>query len=198
MDTISYRIKIPNSIVSKSFRIALEQRGNFFHNIRSAFKQELEVIFEEYGLCADSHTDLGSINFLKNKNFFEEKNIVKHTGYKKDISVEVDAKFCARYGHDDYSLKAINYTDGEICNFPSLLAVKEIINFSLGNILVFVKNKNYEISLDLEEGLNITGYTFDISSKKKKSYVCLLGIHFNSELILPIFKDFLIDCVHPE
>lgn len=146
----------------------------------------------------DSHTELGSTNFLKNRNFFEEKAIVKHTGHKKDIRIEIDARFCARYGHDDYSLKALNYTDGEICNFPSLLAVKETINFSLGNILVFVENKNYEISIDLEEGLNITGYTFDISSRKKKSYVCLLGIHFDSELLLPVFQDFLIDCVHPE
>ncbi|NMQ18391.1 hypothetical protein E4P82_03760 [Candidatus Competibacter phosphatis] len=121
-----------------------------------------------------------------------KKTIVKHTGYKKDIRIEIDAKFCAKYGHDDYSLKAINYTDREICNFPSLLAVKEITNFSLGNILVFVKNKNYEISIVLEEGLNITGYTFDISSKKEKShmYACLVFI-FYSELLLPIFQRFL-------
>lgn len=197
MNTTNYRIKIPNSIVSKSFRVALEQRGNLFHNIRLVFKRELEAIFEAHGLYVDSHAELGSTNFLRNNNFFEEKTIVKHTGYKKDTRIEIDAKFCARYGHDDHSLKAINYTDGEIYNFPSLLAVKEIINFSLGNILVFVENKNIEISIDLEEGLNITGYTFDISSKKKKSYICLLGIHFDSELLLPIFKDYLIDCVHP-
>lgn len=198
MSITNYRIEIPNSIVSKSFRIALEQRGDFFHNIRLAFKRELGAIFEKYGLYMDSHVELGFTDFMKNNSFFEEKTIVKHTGYKKDIRIEIDAKFCAKYGHDDYSLKAINYTDREICNFPSLLAVKEITNFSLGNILVFVKNKNYEISIILEEGLNITGYTFDISSKKKKSYVCLLGIHFYSELLLPIFKDFLIGCVHPE
>lgn len=198
MDATNYRIEIPNSIVNKSFRVALKQRGDFFHNIRLAFKQELEAIFQKHGLHVNADMEVGSTNFLKNENFFEEKVIIKHTGYKKDICIEIDAKFCARYGHDDYSLKALNYTDREFCNFPSLLAVKEIINFSLGNILVFVENKNYEISIGLEEGLNITGYTFDISSKKKRSYICLLGIHFNPELLLPIFKDFLIDCVHPE
>lgn len=198
MNTINLRITIPNNILRKSLLFALGQRGDFFHNIRLAFKRELEAIFHEHGVYLYSDAELGHINFLKNDNFFEEKIISKYTGYKKDIRIEIDAKFCARYGCDDYSLKAINYTDGEACNFPSLLAVKEIINFSLGNFLVFVKNENYGISIELEEGLNIAGYTFDISSRKKKSYVCLLGVHFDSKLLFPIFKDFLIGCAHPE
>lgn len=198
MNVTNYQIKIPNSIVSKVFRIALEQRGNFFHNIRLAFKRELETIFENHGLHVNSNTELSSANLLRNNNFIEDRIVTKYTGYNKDVLVKIDAKFCAQYGHDDYSIEAINYIDREFRNFPSLLPFKEITNYFLGNILVLVDNKNYGISISAEEGLNITGYTFDISSKKKKSYICLLGVHFSYELLLPIFKDFFTDCTHPK
>ena len=70
MNTINYRIEIPNSIVSKSFRIALVRKGDFFHNIRVVFKRELEEIFKEHGLYVDSLAELGYANFFKNNNFF--------------------------------------------------------------------------------------------------------------------------------
>ena len=73
MNKINYRIEIPNSVVSQSFRVALEQRGNFFHNIRLFFKRELEAVFEEHGLCVNTHAELGFTNFLKNINFFFRK-----------------------------------------------------------------------------------------------------------------------------
>lgn len=198
MNNQIYNIEIPNAIVSKSFSIALNKKGDFFHNIRWAFKKELEAIFQNYELVVNSSEILTYTNFLKNINFFEGTPIIKYAGQTKDSRIEIDAKFCARYGYDDHSLKAQNYTNGELCDLPSLLSVREIVNFSLGNFLIFIKNKNYKLNIILEDGLNVAGYTYDVSSKKKKSYVCLLGVHYKPDLLFPIFNEFLIDCAHPE
>ena len=189
-------IKIPKDIVDKSFRIALsypqKTRGNFFSDIRKAFKKEIEMIFEEQGILVNRNNSLGYTNFLKNKNFYDMDFITKFTGNREDISVTINADFCARYGHDDYSLQAINYIDREMTTLPSLLPFREVDNFSLGNIAILVENKNYQVALEIDEGIKLTGYTYDISAKKKKSYVCLLGVHFSRD----IFQEFIIDCQH--
>ena len=67
-------------------------------------------------------------------------SLIKLTGWKKDIKQELDMKFCAGYGHEDYSLTAINYIDRAYCELPSLLPFATAKEFSLGNILVLVQN----------------------------------------------------------
>jgi len=193
----SYRIRINNRIVENSFLVALRQRGNFFHNLRLAFKQELEAIFQDHGLNIDSGSKLVSANLEKNTNFVEKKIVTKYTGYNNDIKVNIDANFCAKYGHEDYSIDALNYIDREFRDLPSLLPFKVVKNFFLGNILVLVENGNYTVSIDSEEGVNIVGYTFDISARKRKSYICLLGVHFDYELLSSIFAAYLDNCTHP-
>ncbi len=197
MVTPNHQIFINNSIVEKSFRTALKQKGNFFNNLRLAFTYEIETIFENYGVHVYSGKTLAHANLEKNRYFYEENIVTKYTGSKSDKKVLIDARFCSKYGHNHYSIDALNYIDNQFRKLPSLLPFKQIENYFLGNIAILVENRDYTVSLEIEEGLNITGYTFDISSRKRKSYICLLGIHFNNELLSPIFEQNLDHCTHP-
>ena len=190
-----HEIIIPKAIVGKSFDNALrypkKTRGDFFNDVRRAFKEQVELVLEQQGIPVKPNSSLGSNNLLKNPDFFQIDPIRRFSGTNNDIPIEIDAKFCARYGHDDYSLGAINYITGGL---PSLHPFMKIDKFSLGNIAILVDNQDYQVSLKTEEGVKLTGYTYDISTKKKKSYICLLGIHFTQELILNVFKDKDIQC----
>ncbi|NMF57906.1 PDDEXK family nuclease [Pseudanabaena yagii] len=197
---MNYVIKIPKEIVEISFRNALSYpkitRGNFFSDIRKAFKAELETLFEKQGIIVNRNQSLGYTNFSKNSNLFNMSPITKVINSKKDILVKIDAVFCAGYGHDDYSLRAINYIDREMLALPSLLPFRAVENFSLGNIAILIENKNYQIAIETDEGINLAGYTYDISDRKRKSYICLLGIHFSKDIILNIFQESTIQCNH--
>lgn len=46
-----------------------------------------------------------------------------------------------------------------------------------------VKNENYTVELHTAAGIKIVGYSQHISSRKKKSYICLYGIRFEDGLI---------------
>jgi hypothetical protein len=194
-----YKIVIPSDIVAKSFDRASEypkkRRGNFFHDIRQAFQEQVELVLESQGISVKSDTSLGDTDLIKNVDFFELEAVKKFSGYKNDIPVEIDSRFCARYGHSDSSLGAINYLNRA---FPSVEPFKKIESFSLGNIAILVDNKDYHVTLETEEGIKLTGYTYSISKKKRKSYICLLGIHFTQALIADVFKNDGIDsCDHP-
>mgnify|MGYP006291484435 CR=1 FL=1 len=196
MNKPKYHVYLNNNIIEKSFSAALKKRGNFFSNVRLTFKREIELIFQEQGININSEKMLASSNLDKNHNIIEKKIVTKYTGYSNDTKIYIDSKFCAKYGHDDYSIKALNYIDREYCDFPSLLPFIKIENFFLGNILILVDNGNYKICIDTEQGLDIIGYTFDISAKKRKSYVCLLGVHFDHALLQALYNKYLQKCSH--
>ena len=185
-----HKIVIPTSIVDKSVDKALsknyETRGNFFHEIRAAFKKNLEEIFESSGLMTNHTGTLGYTNYLKQGVHRPLGSIIKYTGWNHDIKKELDLDFCAKYGHDDYSLEAINYIDRTKTSLPALSSLSGV--FSIGNILLLVENKDCEIELSLGEGIYSTGYAYHISKRKRKSYFCLFGIWFEPELIDSIIK----------
>jgi len=181
-------INIPTKIVEKTFELAVSKpvhiRGNFFHEIRSAFKKQVENIFIANGIEVYSHSSLGYINYLKNGKIFKEKAIIKNTGCNK--REELDLEFCAKYGHDDYSLAAVNYIDRTLCALPSLYPFSQRGVFSIGNILILVENDDYDPELSFNKGINLTGYSYHISKRKKKSYICLFGVWFDNEILSPI------------
>ncbi len=191
-----YQIKIPVNIIEKSINRALMQpvtsRGDFFHEIRVAFKQNMEKIFTDSGIAVNSSGTLGSINYIKNgvQKRWNSDSIIKYTGWDNDIKKELDFDFCAKYGHGDYSLKAINYIDRTSTSLPSLSSLSGV--FSVGNILILVENKDLEIELSLGDGIHSTGYSYHISKKKKKSYFCLFGIWFEPDIIDSIISNKLL------
>jgi hypothetical protein len=180
-------IEIPASIVKDAFSISLAQppmkRGSFFHDVRNAFKKQLGSIFSAYGICTFPESTLGYTKYLRDSRSVSGNSIIKHTGYHSDIKQELDMKFCAGYGHDDYSLKAINYLDRAFCELPSLQPFVKVKEFSLGNFLILVENGDYEINIAFGKGLRATGYAHQISPRKKKSYFCLFGVHFDNDLL---------------
>lgn len=180
-----YKIEIPNHIVESSIDLALSRpsgsRGDFFHEIRSAFKKHMEQIFESNGLSVNPKGTLSYTNYLKNGKFVRWNPIIKHTGWNKDIQQELDLEFCSRYGHDDYSLSAVNYIDRTPASLPALSSLSN--TFSIGNILLLVENKDCELEIALGDGVYSTGYAYHISKRKKKSYFCLFGISFRPDLI---------------
>ena len=180
-----YKIEIPNHIVESSIDLALSRpvgsRGHFFHEIRSAFKQHMEEIFESNGLSVNPKGTLSYTNYLKHGTSVRWNPIIKHTGWNNDNQKELDLEFCARYGHDDYSLSAINYIDRTPASLPSLSSLSD--TFSIGNILLLTENKDCELEITMDDGIYSTGYAYHISKRKKKSYFCLFGISFYPDLI---------------
>jgi hypothetical protein len=179
-----YKIVIPVSIIEKSIDVALSKkykiRGDFFHEIREAFKKNMEDIFESNGLIVNRTGKLSSAKYLEQGKHRQLGTIIKYIGWNKDIKIELDLEFCARYGHDDYSLEAIN------TSLPALSSLYGV--FSIGNILLLVKNDDYEIEISLENGIYSTGYAYHVSKKKRKSYFCLFGIWFEPKLINSIIE----------
>ncbi|ODS23649.1 hypothetical protein AB835_07540 [Candidatus Endobugula sertula] len=186
----AYEIEIPTNILEKSIDAALSRsamsRGDFFHEIRAAFKNNMEAIFEANGLPVNCNESLGHTNYLKQGKSVRWSPIVKYTGWNNDIKKELDLEFCSKYGHDNYSLRAINYIDRSPASFPALSSLSDI--FSIGNILLLVENKDCDVTLTLGDGIHATGYVHQISKRKKKSYFCLLGIWFSPDLINPLIQ----------
>ncbi len=188
--TTKYTVEIPISTIRDAFSISLAQspmkRGNFFCDVRNAFKKQLESIFNAYGIATYPESTLGYTNYLRDSRSVSGNNLIKFTGWHNDIKKELDMKFCAGYGHEDYSLRAVNYLDRAYCELPSLLPFTKVKDFSIGNILILVENRDYEIDVKLGEGLRATGYAHQISPRKKKSYFCLFGIHFDNDLLIDL------------
>jgi hypothetical protein len=88
-----YKIEIPPDIVEKSVDLALSKksdtRSNFFHEIRVAFKRNLEKIFESCGLPVNPVGTLGYTNYLKQGVHKKWKPITKYTGWKNYIKKEM-------------------------------------------------------------------------------------------------------------
>lgn len=178
-----HTVEIPSSIIREAFRISLAEpqikRGDFFHDVRNTFKKQIDSVFRAHGIVTFPESSLEYTNYLRDGRSVSGNSIIKFTGCHNDIKQELDMKFCAGYGHNDYSLKAINYIDRAYCELPSLLPFITVKDFSLGNILIPIQNGDYEIDVVFGKGLRAAGYAHIISPRKKKSWFCLFGIHFD-------------------
>jgi len=185
-----YKIEIPTHIIQDSINLALsrpiESRADFFHEIRAAFRKNMEAIFESNGLSINSKGILGYTNYLKQGVHSRWTPIIKYTGRNNDIKQELDLEFCSKYGHDDYCLSAINYIDRTPASLPALSSLSNV--FSIGNILLLVKNQDCKLEITLGDGICSTGYAYHISKRKMKSFFCLFGIWFKPELINSIIQ----------
>jgi len=139
---MKYQVEITSNVIQRAFEKALSfdanSRGNFFHDIRRSFKEEIEDLLIKQGIQVNKESFLGYTNLRSGK-------VIKVNPIKSKYNEELDIEFCSRYGHDDYSLRAINYIDGEYCELPSLLPFFKIEEFSIGNVKILVENGDYDI-----------------------------------------------------
>jgi len=190
------KVFVDKDIIQRTFEKALlneiEERGDLFQDVRRFFKKELEKIFIEHGVKVYRNVSLGNrANLISGKVVEKEPIIVKDWLTEEDK--KLDVKFCSKFGHGDYSLTATNYWN-DFHYFPSLWAFFKNDEFSIGNISVLVENGGYDIEIILWEGIKIVGYSYHITPRKKKSYVCLFGIRFKREALEPIFKKYYENC----
>lgn len=181
------KIALSSSIISDAARQALSllpaRRKNFFHDFRFAVRQQIALELGKQGIRAFVDVSISSINLLRGSRSVPGISLNRRTGWDNDIDVELDYEFCATYGHEDYSLQAINYLDQGYEHLPSLLPFREDREFSLGNLLLVVESGDYEVDLEFGEGLHVAGYCHQIATKKKKSFLCLLGVYFDAGLL---------------
>ena len=85
-----------------------KNRSNFFNDVRKAFNNQVAAIFEENGIATFRELNLGDTSYLRNSRVIPGDSIIKFSGWHNDIRQVLDFEFCARYGHDDYSLKVEN------------------------------------------------------------------------------------------
>ena len=76
--------------------------------------------------------------------------------------------------------------DGRPASLPALSSLSNV--FSIGNILLLVKNQDCKLEITLGDGICSTGYAYHISKRKMKSFFCLFGIWFTPELINSIIQ----------
>lgn len=186
---MKYEISLEGPIIKNAFTAVFSRdkrkRGNFFHELRQALKNEIENLLIEKGISINTNNTLENTNLLKGK-------IIPFNPIKIE-NEELDYTFCAKYGHKDYSLEAINwYTD--YVHFPSLLPFVKVKNFSIGNIAILVRNDDYEIKVRSSGPVQLVGYSQNISSKNRKSYICFLGIRFDHNYLSSILNKFFVDC----
>ena len=189
---MKYQIEIKSDIIQRAFEKALsfdaKSRGDFFHDIRRCFKEEIEDLSIKQGIQVNKESFLGEYTNLRSGKVIEVNTI------KNKYNKELDIEFCSGYGHGDYSLRAINYTDRDYCELPSLLPFFKLKEFSVGNIAILVENGDYDIEINTSDSIKIVGYSHHISSRKKKSYLCLFGIRFKYESLQPIFEKHYNNC----
>jgi len=185
------QILIPNPIIQRTFESALlpssQKRSTLFSDLRTVFKKEFEQLLCECGIEVYGNSFLAATNLIGSKSVELQPMII----YGERHGIE----FCSKYGHDDYSLEALNYTHPDYCKMPSLLPFAQINGFSIGNIAVLVANRDYEIEILTEGAVELVGYSYSISSKKKKSFIALFGVRFATDLLTPIIeKHQIINC----
>ena len=190
---MKYKIVVPTCVVRRSIELALsrpaESRGDFFHEIRAAFKEIIATASISCGLEASSTETPRPVNYLSKGVHHRWQPIIKNTGRNGHVKCKLDLEFCSRYGHDDYSLTAINYLDRALTHLPALSSLPGL---SIGNIMIQVENKDCELEIELGQGISSTGYAYHISRRKRKSYFCLFGVMFHPEFLRPIIERRLI------
>lgn len=164
--------------------ITIENRTNLFLDMRRLLSERIHSELEAHGIEIGASKISDSTNLL-GKDFKELTPIESPNGMFLDLG------FCARYGPDFYSLGAINYQFGLFSQYFSLQTFKQNKNFSLGNIVVPLRTKDFEFTVRESEQIKIVGYTVDNGPKKRKPFVSLIGIHFDHSSIIRMMDTLL-------
>ncbi len=100
----------------------------------------------------------------------------------------MDYEFALSYGVDSDSFASLNsyqacHTDeceSYTGTFDSYSRIKEP---SLGNFMFYVENDNYDVKIKTVGDISLIGYAFDISKKKRRSYIAFIGLYYKESLL---------------
>lgn len=162
-----------------------EQNTNLFKDLRKVFSNRVKEAIVFSGIHKVEHIDRISAKISDNGVLL---NPIP-TNYN---SQTLDIEFCSGYGIDYYSLTAINYLHGYYTELPSLDTFFKRKTFSIGNFGFLIPNGDYEIELLTNSSIKLVGYSSQISSKKKKSFVAILGVHFDENAMQEVFKKYYV------
>jgi hypothetical protein len=194
-----YEVKIPFEAVVRAFKNTLDlpinKRSDFFTDIRSQFRSKIQECLLEVGFPMRRGIK-GPPRLTKSAKINPLSPMKKLAGWKNEIPIELDAKFAAIYGADDYSLRAMNYLDRSACELPSLHPFLEIPEFTLGNFTFDAPNEDCDISVVCDEGIELVGLATEVSNRKRFSYIGLLGVRVDGKLLSEFLKSKVI-CDHP-
>ena len=87
-----------------------------------------------------------------------------------------DVTFASGYGFGAYSVTALNYLDGDLVRFDSLLPFIKCPSFSIGNLLFEVTRPLEQLDVDCDGSFSIAGYDLVSSPKGKKQHLCLYNV----------------------
>jgi hypothetical protein len=144
-------------------------------DLRLEFRKEVQRYIQAAGIPVRSDS-ISPPRLTKSAKLTALSPIRKMTGWKNEIQVELDAKFSAGYGADDYSLQALNYLERSACELPSLRPFLDTPDFTLGNFSFDAPNEDCDINVTCDDGLLLTGLAFEVSRRKRFSYFALLGV----------------------
>ena len=187
-DPIAYRDGMPIEVpvsrdhVRRAFMRAVDlastKRADFFADLRSMLRVSFEEAMVEAGVQParwDVRPQLSRARAVDS-----DTPIQHRAGYDRKL-VSLDAAFCAGYGIDDYSAKAINYLCGPHADLPSLRAFLDVDLFSAGNIVVPLTPGSAAVRFVPLAPMRIVGHVADTGPRKRKPYVAALGVHFERE-----------------
>ncbi len=176
--------------------VDIDKNGEWYINGKKLILSELDdAIFDDSGNLISSDGVLDGDTFIYNQ-LLESKNNklylnnvpVTEEDFYKEITIKKDEKvtfeFCNKYGIDGYSISALNYLNPEEDeDEESFNSFSHYKNPSLGNYLIYVENDDYDIEIKTSDGIQLVAYAYDISRKKRASYVGLLGLFINDEFL---------------
>jgi hypothetical protein len=87
-------------------------------------------------------------------------------------------------------MSAISYEHRPYGKLPALDTFIKRKNFSIGNFGFFVDNGDYDIEILQSNDVRIVGYSYQVGEKKRKSFIAILGVHFDYNSILQVAEKY--------
>jgi len=170
--------------------VNLKNRTNLFLDLRRLFADKMCLELKASNIEISKTTISDSTNLLGDVH----KQLTPITPPNGE---ELNIAFCAGYGHASYSLEAINFQYGLFSDYYSLQAFNRNEHFSLGNIAIPVKTKDFTFKIKESEEIKAVGFSSDTRKNKRKPFIAIIGIHFDHKTIQRIIDKYTSDNKEP-
>jgi hypothetical protein len=164
--------------------LSVDRKTNLFKDLRKSYIDKVRQAILNSGITKAELTE--NISAKMNINATQISPIPS----LYDSHENLDVEFCAGYGVGERTLSAVSYQHGIYHDLPSLDTFIRCKDFSIGNFGFLVDNGDYEIEIITNDDVRIVGYSYQVNAKKRKSFIAILGVHFNYNSILQVAKKY--------